>query len=274
MKLILAITMIARVILSGDYQLVKSVEVAGSMHFSDPIGNVYVVKDNILKKYSSSHIQAAEYTNAFLGNIHSVDVSDPLRILIYYKDHNQVVWVDNFLSEIRSPVWLDDLGIDQAELVCSSNQGGFWVFNGLNNQLQYFDVNLSLVHESPTLNMLTGPDIRPSFMLEKSRLLYLNVPGTGILVFDRFGNYARTLPVETPGAFQVTDQSIYCMKEGMLFSYDLRTAEMFSLPLPDQTGGNANATPPGPEGVLKAELQPGLLFIFTPSGYSVYKTKP
>ena len=208
----------------------------------------------------------------FLGIIHSIDVSDPLRILIFYKDYNQLVWVDNFLSEISSPIWLDDLGIDQVELVCSSNQGGFWVFNSLNNQLQYFDVNLKLIHESPTLNMLTGPDINPTFMIEKSRMLYLNVPGTGILVFDRFGNYSKTLPVETASFFQVTDQFLYYMKESELFSYDIRTTEMAFLELPGLDEKDTINTA-SENAILDAELQPGKLFIFTSKGYRVYQAK-
>ena len=92
---------------------------------------------------------------------------------------------------------------------------------------------MQLVHESPTLNILTGPDITPTSMLEKSRSLYLNIPGTGILVFDRFGNYSKTLALETSSEFQVTDKYVYFMKEGELFSYDLRTAEVSLLELPE-----------------------------------------
>jgi len=166
---------------------------------------------------------------------------------------------------------LDELGIDQVELVCSSNQGGFWVFNSLNNQLQYFDVNLKLVHESPTLNILTGPDISPTFMIEKSRMLYLNVPGTGVLVFDRFGNFSKTLPVNVPANFQVTDQYLYYLLEGEIFSYDLRTAEMSRLEMP-AVGSPGLENPIVETGIIDAELQPGMLFIFTGKGYQVYRT--
>lgn len=276
------ISVLFRILILSDYQFIQSVIVAGDMHYSDPMGNVYVVRDNTLKKFSTEYVQAAVYTNTFLGNIHTVDVSDPLRILLFYKDHNQIVWVDNFLSEIRSPVWLDGLGIDQVELVCSSGQGGFWVFNGLNNQLQYFDVQLQLVHESPTLNILTGPDISPTFMIEKNRSVYLNVPGTGILVFDRFGNYSKTLPVDPPSGFQVTDRYLYYMKEGELFSYELRTAGIARLELPGPgepnrteipgSGEPIQANPPQSDEILKAELQPGFIFLFTRKGYLVYKT--
>jgi hypothetical protein len=266
------------------FQFIARVEVEGEQHFSDPMGNVYVIKDNTLKKISPAHKQVAEYTNAFLGKIYSVDISDPLRILLFFKDNKQVLWVDNFLSEIRSPVWLDDLGADQAELVCSSSQGGFWVYSSLNNQLQYFDVNLSLVHVGTTLNSLMGPDIRPNYLIEKNRSVYLNVPGTGILVFDRFGNYSKTLPVDAPGAFQVTDRYIYFSRNGKLYSCDLKTLEILSLALPgtkDTEGdemipdGSHQAVTEGPPGEFrKAELQPGFLYIYTSQSYWIYKTNP
>lgn len=261
MFLIIYISILFHLIQPAEFQFVKSVNIDGDRHFSDPMGNVYIIKNNHLVKFVQDYTQAAEYTNLFLGNIHSIDVSDPLRILMYYKDHNQVVWVDNYLSEIRSPIWLDNLGVDQAQLVCSSNQGGFWIFNGLNNQLQYFDVNLEFVHESITLNSLTGPDIQPTYMLEKSRNVYLNVPGFGILVFDRFGNYSKTIPLEIPDEFQVTDQNLYYFKAGELYSFDLQTNSPGKLQLPEK------------DGFIKVEMQPDYLYLFRHQGYSVYKIK-
>ena len=259
MYLVIYISILFQLLQPAEYQFVRSVNVDGDRYFSDPLGNVYIIKNNHLRKFNQEHIQAAEYTNLFLGNIHSIDVSDPLRILIYYRDYNQVIWVDNFLSEIRSPIWLDDLGVDQARLVCSSNQGGFWLFNGLNNQLQYYDVNLQFVHESNTLNSLTGPDIEPVYMLEKSRQVYLNVPGFGILVFDLFGNYSRTIPLEIPGEFQVTDRYIYYFKSGEVFAYDLQNNHSIKLQLPEE------------DGIVKAEMQPDFLYLFSPIFYVVYK---
>lgn len=261
MHLIIYISFLFQFLQPVEFQFVKSVKVNGDRHFSDPMGNVYIIKNNHLVKYEQDYTQAAEYTNLFLGNIHSVDVSDPLRILLYYQDHNQLVWVDNFLSEIRSPIWLDDLGVDQARLVCSSNQGGFWIFNGLNNQLQYFDVNLQFVLESIPLNSLTGPDIQPAYMLEKSRKVYLNVPGFGILVFDLFGNYSKTISLEIPGEFQVTDQHLYYFKEGKFYSYDLRTNNRTLLQFPEE------------DGITKVEMQPDFLYLFSHQGYSVYKIR-
>jgi hypothetical protein len=98
-------------------------------------------------------------------------------------------------------------------------------------------------------------------MLEKSRKVYLNVPGFGILVFDRFGNYSKTIPLEIPGEFQVTDQHLYYFKEGELWSFDLQSNSPGRLELPDENG------------FIKVEMQHCFLYLFRPQGYSVYKIR-
>jgi hypothetical protein len=179
---------------------------------------------------------------------------------MYFKDHNQILWLDNYLSEIRSPLFLDELGIDQAVLVCSASQGGFWVFDGLNAELKYYNAQLQPVHRSMSLNLVMDPDIRPVFMIEKNRQIFLNIPGTGILIFDRFGNHSKTLGIEVPLSFQVTDQKLYYFSGDHLYSYDLRYGENTLIELPVT------------EEMVHAELQPESLYIFTKSTFRVYKT--
>lgn len=245
--------------LPPDFQLTGSVEIEGNIHRSDPMGNVYVVNENNLVKFDPALNSFADYTNPLLGKIHSIDVSDPLRILLYFRDHNQILWLDNYLSEIRSPLFLDDLGIDQSLLVCSASRGGFWVFDGLNAELKYYNARLQMVHQSMSLNLIINPDSRPVFMIEKNRLVFLNIPGTGILIFDRFGNHSKTLALEIPGSFQVTDQKLYYFSDGHLYSHDLIYGE------------NTPVEIPATQEVMHAELQPESLFLFKKTAFRVYK---
>ena len=53
-------------------------------------------------------------------------------------------------------------------------------------------------------------------MIEKDNRLFLNNPGTGILVFDVFGTYSKTLPILNLKTFQVVDNSVVYYKEGVL----------------------------------------------------------
>jgi len=215
-----------------DYELTGILKIQGDQYYSDPMGNIYIVQDNRIRKYNNLLEKIADYSNVYLGNITSVDVSDPLRLLVFYKDFNQILWLDNFLLELRSPVRLDDLNIDQAELVCSSSQGGFWIYNSLTKQIQYFNSDLRLIHESINLQPLTGENI-PSAMIEKSSIVYLNVPNTGILTFDRFGTYNQTVPVYPDKLFQVSDENIFYTSHHSYYRFNLSTFTNTKLDLPD-----------------------------------------
>ena len=240
-----------------DCQLMGKLDTKCNYFAADPLGNVYIINEQNIQKFDNNFKKIADYSNVYLGNISFADVSDPLRIMLYYSEFNQVVWLDNFFQELRSPIRLDDLGIDQAILLCSSNLGGFWVFNQLNNQLQYFDKNLKKIYESISLNLLTG-EIKPLSMTEKNRMIYIYFPGAGIFTFDQFGTYSRTLPVFPDGYFQVTDESIYFLQKSSFKRYDLFTLKEEILTLPDTIA------------LQSVIIQPEYLFISKKNEVSVY----
>jgi hypothetical protein len=98
--------------------------------------------------------------------------------------------------------------------------------------LQYFDKNLKKIHESISLGTLTG-ETKPAAIAEKNRMVFLYFPGSGILTFDQFATYSRTLPVFPDNSFQVTDESIYYLHDGSFIRYDLDTFREENLVLPD-----------------------------------------
>jgi len=244
--------------LQTNYQYVGELNLPGEKYYSDAMGNVYIITGNRIQKFNSKLVKLSDYSNAFLGNITSTDVSDPLRILLYFKEFNQILWLDNFLVEMRSAIRLDDLGLDQTEAICSSAQGGFWVYNTLDQKLQYFDVNLNLLQESIHLGSLLS-DLVPASMLEKNRQIYLNVPGAGILVFDRFGTYSKTLPIHPDKEFQITDNNCFYFRDQSFYKYDLVTYDETEIQLPQTSG------------ILSVMIQPEYLYLVKKGSLLIYK---
>jgi hypothetical protein len=248
------------ILLQTPYEFVGTLPEACTDFQTDHLGNVYLIKGDRLIKYNNKQEKIADYSNAYLGEIGSLDATDPLRLLVHYKDFNQLLWIDNYLLELVSPVLLDDLGVDQAELICTSSQGGFWLFNGLNNQLQYFDVNLNLIQESIPINPITNNN-KPVAMVEKNRMVYVHVPEMGILVFDRYGTYSKTLPVFPDNVFQVTDNSIFYTTKKIFFKYDLSTFTNTLVDLPEV------------DEILSINIQPEFLYLHNSEGIHIYRIK-
>jgi hypothetical protein len=256
--LIIFIISVIPVYAQTEFQYIGKLVTNCDQLYTDPFGNFYVITGQNIRKYNINLDKIGDYSNAYLGKISFADVSDPLRILIYYRDFNRVVWLDNFLQELRSPIKLDDIGIDQAVILCSSNLGGFWVFDQLNSQLQYFDKNLKKIHESIILGTLTG-ETKPAAIAEKNRMVFLYFPGSGILTFDQFATYSRTLPVFPDNSFQVTDESIYYIHDGLFKRYDLYTLR------------EENMTLPEPDSPISVSVSSEYIFLHKKNGIFIYK---
>src|SRR3954471_3752167 len=86
---------------------------------TDNIGNIYTIKEDELIKYLPSGKFFARYSNLRLGNITYVDATNPLKLILYYRDFQQLVFLDNQLSVNSEVVSLEKLGYEQTDLVCA-----------------------------------------------------------------------------------------------------------------------------------------------------------
>lgn len=199
---------------------------------SDNLGNIYLTKGDVLEKYDSEGKFQKNLSNKALGNITFVDAQNPLKLLLYYRSFQQIVLIDNMLAPSGNSISLDALGYSQATLVCTSHNNGIWIYTPQNAELIRFDQQLNKVVQTGNITQLTGSKVLPNFMTEQNNQLFLNDTATGILVFDIYGTYARTIPLKGLSHFQVNNEKIFYLKDGKLKSYDLRTLEEQELSLP------------------------------------------
>lgn len=186
----------------------------------DNFGNAYLVNGDELVKYLASGKFFARYSNLKLGSITLVDATNPLKLLLYYHDFQQIVFLDNQLSKNSDEVSLEKLGYEQTELVCAGANNSFWIYNKQNNELIRFDENSKKTASTGNLKQILQSDITPDFMAEHNGKLYLNCPGTGIYVFDIFGAFSKIIALKQLKVFQVNENIIYYQNDSAFCSYD------------------------------------------------------
>ncbi|MFO7923980.1 MAG: hypothetical protein R6U58_09840 [Bacteroidales bacterium] len=245
---------------SDTPELIFSGKAPSGQFYTDHIENVYFVDGHKIIKMETGTGNIFEYGSFSAGHISSADVSNPFQILIFYRDFNRVVILDNKLSRMRSEIILSDLGIEQASLLCSSGKGGFWVFSDLDNRLVFFDQQLRDSHRSMIISSITGPHDKPLYMTEAQNQLFLYIPRKGILVFDRFGAYLKTVPYSGPESFQVTGEKIVFFHRGELLSMDIANNSITSLDLP---GGIK---------IDNARVEPKRLYILSGNRIMLFRT--
>lgn len=189
---------------------------------ADNLGNVYFVKEDELLKHLANGKFFARYSNLKLGNITTVDVTNPLKLVLYYKDFQQVVFLDNQLSVNSEAVSLELLGHEQTELVCASANNSFWIYDKQNNELLRFNESSKKIAATGNLKQILQTELQPNFMMEHNGFLYLNCPETGIYVFDMFGAFSKIISVKGLNQFTVSENLLYYQKANELCSYDFK----------------------------------------------------
>jgi hypothetical protein len=191
----------------------------------DNLGNVYVINGDELVKYSPTTKFFARYSNLKLGAISSVDATNPLKLVVYYRDFQQILFLDNQLSINSEQVSLEKLGHEQTELVCASANNSFWIYDKQNNELLRYNENSKKIANTGNLKQVLQTDIAPNFITECNGFLYLNCPENGIYVFDIFGAFSKLIALRDLKQFQVSENLIYYKKDSSFCSYDYKLFE-------------------------------------------------
>ena len=245
----------------NDYELITSVVSKGNFNTTDLLENVYVVNQQMITKYNGLGVRQSSYNNNNLGNVTYLDASDPMRILVFYRDFNQIVFLDKTLSIIGGPLLLDDMGLERIEIACSSNTGGFWVYNSLTSQLMLVDNTLHIKSKSNSINSIITAGDKANCLIEKNDFIYVSFPATGIIIFDKFGAYYKTVPLLKCSSFQVSGNNIIYFKDNMLHSFNFELSEEKTLEIPQR------------DNFKDVRIEQNKLFTFNVDGFSVFRKK-
>lgn len=100
--------------------------------------NYYSLKENVLSKTNSK--QNFEYKNVSLGKITKVDFQNPLQIVVFYKNFNSVVLLDNQLNEIKKIDFNLQNNPINLEAVALSSQNQLWVYDGITSKIGLYSL--------------------------------------------------------------------------------------------------------------------------------------
>lgn len=189
----------------------------------DGFGNFYIITNHEMMKYNSEGVLQKKFSIKKYGHIDYVDAMNPLKILVYYKDFQQVLFLDDQLTQTNSIVSLETLGYEQTELICSSANNGFWIYNKQNNELIRFDADLKPMVHTGNLKRILAVDLKPNYMMEHNSFVYLNCPNEGILVFDMYGTFYKTIPIKNVKEFNVVNGDVFYYENKSLKQYQAQT---------------------------------------------------
>lgn len=196
---------------------------------TDELGNAYALQGDELLLFGPNGDRLARNSVKTLGGITHIDAFSSLKPMIFSRSQGMLATLDNTLSVQGDPISLPRNGFPQVSLACASVQNCFWLFDDRLLQLTRVDAQLRAVTTTGRLDQMLGFFPHPTFMVEEDGWLYLCDPENGVLVFDLFGGYVRTLPIIGARTIEVRAGTVISLKDGVLQTYDQKS---FSTELP------------------------------------------
>jgi hypothetical protein len=218
---------------SPELRLVRQIPLAATDFSVDNLGNLYVITpDNQLKKFTSSGDSVGAFNEVRrFGSLSEIDVSNPLKVLLFYKDFMTVLALDNQLGRIFK-VDLRQAQILQASTIALSYDNNFWVFDEQNAQLKKMGDQGQAVMTSNDFRQLFGEAVMPTEIVDQDGMVYLNDPENGIYMFDYYGGFKVKLSFKGVSGLRVFNKNIFGIMENELFSYRPGTLQELHLKLP------------------------------------------
>ncbi len=200
----------------------------------DNLGNLYLVNStNQVKKLSEKGDSIAVFNDIRrYGNLYSIDVTNPLKVILYYKDFTTIVVLDRLLNK-RNTIDLRKVNIFQVRAVATSYDGNVWVFDELDGKIKKIDDYGKVIFESTDLRVALPDSPQPNNMFDRDGLLYLYDSSKAIFVFDYYGALKNSLAIKGYTNLQVIDKNtITALYKKEIVVYKPTTLQQFTFLLP------------------------------------------
>lgn len=244
--------------LRGDYR-----------HFElDRLGNLFLIgaQGNQITEYNKQGDSVNHYDNVrSYGQISGLDVTNPLKIAVYYKDFATIVVLDRYLSPVNT-IDLRKAGIWDAQAIASSYDNQYWVYDKQEAKIKKVDGQGKVTFASSDLRQVFDEGVDPVKLLDRDGLLYTYDTSYGWYIFDYYGALNQKIPVKDLQNINVSD--------GILSATVLISGQEQLWLMNPRKPGAAPAIKPIPfNGKARQALfigQQGKLIILTKWGVSTY----
>jgi hypothetical protein len=201
---------------------------------ADNLGNVYVLTSaGLLIKLNSR----GDSLNVFndvrrYGTVYAIDATNPMKVLLYYKDFSTVLMLDRYLNRINM-IDLRKSGIFQAKAIGLSYDNNVWVFDEQSAKLKKVDDTGRLLSETADLRQVLDIVPSPHAITDRDGFVYVYDSTKGLYIFDYYGTLKNTLPLTGLTDLQVIGKTMVGRRQNKLVRYTLGTLELQEEPLPE-----------------------------------------
>lgn len=221
---------------------VQTLPVNARFAVTDNLGNIYLINaENAVEKYAPDGRLLTRYSSNRLGSATLLDVSNPLKVLVWYADFRTALFLDRSLTALGE-LNLITAGYPEVRAIAASQDGNLWLYDEVNFRLVKITPDGEKRFESQALNQLGITPGQVSCILENNDRVFMADSTQGVLIFDLFAQFDRIFTPAWPvTTFQVVDQQIHYIAQDRIVMEHLRVRASREIALPAGAGSDAAA---------------------------------
>jgi len=229
MNLLIKVFVLVGTILMQNADTVIKLNGVPDLFSTDKMGNIYVSKGNLLTKISPEGKMIGQFSSYDVGPLFSIDTSDPLQVLLFYKDFNQIIFLDSRLNTIGNPIYLDQLDLSSVSAVCKSKEFAVWIYDEYNRKLVHYGFSPKKILQTINFEKFANDMGSIEFIQESGNEIYLKEKDKIVWVFDQFGGKLNKIEIAFKNDFQLRNKMLFYSNNQKIFWYNLQLAELDSL---------------------------------------------
>jgi hypothetical protein len=221
--------------LQSDSNFAYSHFIAGNFTLMDidVLDNMYLINSkNQLKKLNAKGDSVAVFNDVKkYGNPSLIDVSNPLKTLLYYKSFSTVVVLDRFLT-VRNNINFRNKNIFKAKAIATSYDNNIWLFDEQDFKLKKINDEGKLLSETTDWRQIFEEVPSPSEIIDRDGSIYLHDVKKGFYVFDYYGSLKLNIPFENWKHIAIANKTITGFVDAIFHRYELQSLQLKTYNLP------------------------------------------
>ncbi|RYY11575.1 MAG: hypothetical protein EOO04_35005 [Chitinophagaceae bacterium] len=214
------------------FRLAKTIKGDISDFAVDNLGNCFTISSTgQIKKLNSNGDSAGVFNDVRkYGKLYSIDISNPLKVLLYYKNFGTIVILDRFLN-VRSTIDLRRQNMFQVRAIAQAYDNNIWVFDELESKLKKVSDDGKVVDQSADFRMIFDSMPSPQHILDQDKQVYLYDSVKGVYIFDYYGAFKQRLLFRGWSDFTVINNVIFGRDGQFLYRYEPGTLNLQQFPI-------------------------------------------
>ncbi len=245
------------------FKFVKTIPGNFTYFAVDNLDNLYLVnQNNQLKKLNSRGDSLSVFNDVKrYGKLYSIDVTNPLKVLLYYKAFSTVVVLDRMLNS-RNTIDFRKQNIFRVKALATSYDNNIWIFDEQDLKLKKIDEQGKVLQETVDCRQLFDSVPSPEQIIDRDNFVYLYDPAKGFYIFDYYGAFKNKLGFTGWENTDAAGKVVYGFTSKKFLSYQLSTLSLKEYLLPRFFGKYSS---------IKAVN--GMVYLLKENGLDIYTIK-